>query len=172
MLTQEQLDEFKPWLISVVKTGSRTLPWIKNPHDHDFIFYAQDIDNGKLLTKLFKLKEKECWGVSLLEPKFAPFAYEYHYMQVLYGSQKPDYNIFEHIHDYKTCLVKYGLNRKIDDKKTWYHILTGIYFLDNGEYSLTEEQTININLCHDKQMTAEIYQHIQERLVAYSKEAI
>lgn len=172
MLAQEQLEEFKPWLISVVKTGSRTLPWITNPNDYDFIFYTQNIDNGQLLTKLFNMKEKECWGVSLLKPKFAPFAYEYHYMVNVYGDQKPNYDIFEHIAEYKLCLVKRGLNRENDGKKNWYHILTGIYLLDNGEYSLTEEQIININLCHDKQMTPEIYQYIQERLTTYSKEMI
>ena len=139
-------------------------PFLITKTDSGFEFSLYEEPKSRTLILAFV-------GVSLLAPKFAPFAYEYHYMQVLYGSQKPDYNIFEHIHDYKTCLVKYGLNRKIDDKKTWYHVLTGIYFLDNGEYSLTEEQTININLCHDKQMTAEIYQHIQERLVTYSKEA-
>lgn len=168
MLTQEQFDEFKPWLISVVKTGSQSLPWIEKPHDHDYIFYVNDITNGKMLVKLFKMKNKECWGISSLEPKIAPFAYQYQYMSIVLGGQKPSYNIFEHIDEYKTCLVRRGLGKENDSKKNWYHILTGIYFLENGDYILTDEQKENINLCHDQQMTYEIYEYIQEKLSGYA----
>lgn len=56
MLTTKQLDEFKPWLISVAKTGSRTLPWIEQPRDTDYMFYVKDLKDGKLMSKLFSNK--------------------------------------------------------------------------------------------------------------------
>ena len=40
----------------------------------------------------------------------------------------------------------------------------------SGEYKITEEQAKNIQLCHDKQMSEELYFYIQQRLTEYSKE--
>lgn len=49
-------------------------------------------------------------------------------------------------------------------RKHWYHILTGIYLIQNDSYELTEEQMSNIRLCHARQMTQEIYDYIQATL--------
>ena len=61
-------------------------------------------------------------------------------------------------------LFGWGLSRRSVRLKAkyWYHILTGIYLIQNGKYELTEEQAQNVNLCHDKKMTLEIYNSIQE----------
>lgn len=170
MLTTKQLDEFKPWLISVAKTGSRTLPWIEQPRDTDYIFYVKDLKDGKLMSKLFSMKSGECWGVSLLRPFVGTFAYEYSFANLIYGDELPKFDIFEHRDEYAACLVRKGLGDKDKSKKSWYHILTGIYMLDNCSYILTEQQKTNINLCHQKNTSDEIYDFIQERLSQYKLE--
>lgn len=45
-------------------------------------------------------------------------------------------------------------------EKSIYHLLTGIYILQNNSYDLTEEQIANINLAHDKQCTHELYEFV------------
>lgn len=56
MLTNNELKQFQPWLISVAKTGSGALPWIKAPHDTDYVFYTTNRRDTAHLIKLFKLK--------------------------------------------------------------------------------------------------------------------
>lgn len=174
MLTNNELKLFEPWVISVAKTGSSALPWIKDPYDTDYVFYVTNRRDTARLIKLFKLKPiDECWIVGELSTNKCArlYAYEYHYLQPLFGTEFPDYDIFEHINEYKQILINHGLGQPLVVKhKFWYHVLTGIYMLDNGRYELTEEQIKNVNLCHDRQMTEELYNYIQERLAQYKAE--
>ena len=173
MLTNQELEQFQPWLISVVRTGSSTLPWISMPHDTDYICFVQNKRNTKQLVELYKLKPKnECWMVREFElGKVRIYSYEYHYLQPLFGNEFPTYDIFEHINEYKKILVESGLGTTfVPEHKFWYHILTGIYLLDNGKYELTPEQENEIRLCHSRQMTKEIYNFIQQRLQEYKQE--
>ena len=67
-------------------------------------------------------------------------------------------------------LVTYGLKHKFSiTSKQWYHILTGIYLIQNGSYDLTYEQKHNIQMCHDKRMTSELFEWIQEQLQQFKK---
>lgn len=169
MLTNEEIKLFDGWLVSIALTGSKSLSWIENHHDTDYVFYVNDMKNHKALVELFKLKPKnECWRVSCFDIKARIYAYQYHFLQVLYGNEVPQYDIFEHSNDYKRKMVEYGLNKPLTPyDKFWYHILTGIYMLQNGKYELTDEQIANVRLCHDKQMTQEIYDYIQGMLLEY-----
>ena len=174
MLTNKELEQFQPWLISVAKTGSSTLPWIKDPYDTDYVFYVTDRRDIAKLTKLFKLRPiDECWIVGELSTNICArlYAYEYKFLQPLFGTDFPDYDIFEHEAEYKQILIEHGLGQPLVVKhKFWYHVLTGIYMLENGTYNLTEDQINNINLCHDRQATKEIYDYIQEMLAKYKAE--
>lgn len=172
MLSIEKLKEFEPWLISVAKTGSVSLPWIKNPHDIDYVFYVNGKDNKKLV-ELFKLKPKnECWIVGELNIQGSrPYSYEYYYLQPIFGTIFPDYNIFNYKTEYKASLIKKGYNKALySGQKFWYHILTGIYLLENDSYTLTDEQIANIRLCHDRAITEELYNFIQQKLTQYNAE--
>ena len=172
MLLIEELNNYKPWLISVGLTGSSVLPWIEKPNDTDYIFY---VTNNRTEEKLFSLmKEKpynECWFVQELDKAtMAFYAYEYHFIKPIFGEKFPDYDVLQHIVDYKKILIQHINNEFNPKAKYWYHILTGIYLIQNGKYELTEEQAQNVNLCHDKKMTLEIYNSIQEQLLIYKKE--
>lgn len=173
MISNDELKTFKPWLVSVAQTGSGILPWIENPHDTDYIFYVRNRKDVKKLILLFKLRPKnECWIVDELEVQGTRlYSYEYYYLKPVFGNDFPTYNILEHVNDYKRELIKKGLGKPfIVEAKFWYHVLTGIYLLDNEKYELTEEQISNIQLLHDRKGTQELYDYIQERLKYYEAE--
>lgn len=55
-------------------------------------------------------------------------------------------------------------NGKMD--KCIYHILTGLYILQNNSYNFTPEQIYNINLAHDKECSEELYNWVLETVRA------
>lgn len=176
MITAEQAQIFGDWIIAVNKMGSSVLPWIDNPHDLDYEVYVKDIKDRKKLAELYSYREDkgsmfargECWFSREKRP-CAPYCYQYHFAQKVYGEDIPKFDIFENKEDYMACLVKSGLGETNYNGKFWYHILTGIYMLENGDYFLTDEQIVNVRLCHDKQMTDDIYNYIQKKLEEFSK---
>ena len=173
MLTQTQLDAYKPWLISVVKKGSSVLPWIKNPRDKDYIFYVTDNTCSERLVEVHKLQPKEeCWLFDTFDNCHARvYSYQDNFSVPIYGTNFPQFDIFKNKEQYKQRLVSHGLNKTFNSRyKGWYHILTGIYMLNNGSYDLTPEQAENVRLCHDRMMTSEIYNYIQTQLSEYEKE--
>lgn len=128
----------------------------------------EDLENP-LREQIFANKPKnECWFIfnkqKFRDPKI--YSYQRHFQKVLYGTPtRGQYDIFENEIEYKQHLIQYGLGKPFEPQyKTMYHILTAIYLFDNGEYSITEEQAKNIQLCHDRKMTQEIYNFIQARL--------
>lgn len=171
MTTVEAAAKFKSNIIAIVKSGSSVLPWINNPHDADYIIYTES-DQGEWASEFYKLKPKnDCWFITdISNKKIRLFQYLYHYSQLVYGeSIEPRPDIFEYEKEYKSVLVE-QLNKQNRKQKYWYHILTGIYLLENRDYYLTEEQSQNVQLCHDKQITLEIYNYIQEQLSKYKVE--
>ncbi len=173
MLSKEELDKFTPWLISVAQLGSSVLPWIDNARDIDYAFYVTNNHLGKRTSALTKDRPRgECWFVDELgnQQSARLYAYEYHFLKPIYGDKFPVVDIFKDLPKYKEILINCG-NCEFDPKsKHWYHVLTGIYLIQNGEYKLTEEQARDVRACHDKQMTLEIYNYIQEQLLEYKKE--
>ena len=172
MLTKEELDTYKPWLISVALTGSSTLPWITNPHDTDYVCFVTDNHLSGWCYEFLKNKPKEeCWFIKELnQPPMLLYAYEYHFLKPVYGEEFLTCDVLEDIPKYKDVLIKCGSCDFDPRSKQWYHILTGIYLIQNGKYELTEEQAQAVQACHDKQMTIEIYNYIQEQLSKYRKE--
>lgn len=171
MEIQEASRLFHPPIIAVVKTGSSILPWIENPHDTDFIVYA-DGNEGEWLADFYKLRpDGQCWFVDDIKNKnMRLFQYMYHYVQPVFGSlDSPRPDIFEYKEEYKRKLIT-QLGSPFSGFKYWYHVLTGIYMLENGEYTLTEEQIQNVRLCHDRKMTLDIYDYIQAQLLKYKQE--
>jgi hypothetical protein len=171
MTILEAADEFKSHIIAIVKSGSSVLPWIDNPHDTDYIIYTES-EQGEWVSAFYKLKPKnDCWFITnISNKKIRLFQYLYHYSQLVYGeSIEPQPDIFEYEKEYKLILIE-QLGKPLRKQKYWYHILTGIYLLENRDYYLTEEQLQNVRLCHDRQITLEIYNYIQEQLLKYKKE--
>lgn len=173
MITNEVLEQFRPWLISVAKVGSSVVPWIDNPRDTDYIFIVQNSRDVKKSVELRKYQPtNECWLLAPLERSMTMVGvYQYHWLEPVFGDTFPQYDIFEHLEEYKESLVFRGLNKVFDPGfKHWYHMLSGIYIIENGKYELTEEQAKNVRLCHDREMTEEIYNYIQQKLQEYKEE--
>lgn len=174
-MDKELIEKYASLINSVYLTGSFVVPWIENSHDRDYVIFVNDIRDARI-ADLYKEKQKdECFLCTTVEKKQNPriFSYERYFEQIQYGDfvESEGYFIFDHKDEYKQCLVDNGLGKPYDTRfKFWYHILTGIYLLDNGEYELTDEQIANVRLCHDKQMTQEIYDYIQKRLLEYKNE--
>lgn len=168
MISQEEYNNYKHWIVTVEQTGSSILPWIENPHDVDYIFYVNDMDRIDLMIELLKHKPHgECWFIdSAHKNETAKYhAYQQIFRKHIYGRLRSAFDIFQNIVAYKHELVSYGLQEPFSPQyKKWYHILTGIYLIQNESYELTSEQKHNIQMCHDNRMTPELFEWIQEQL--------
>lgn len=168
------INKYSLYIKRIYKTGSSVLPWITNSHDKDYIIWVEAFPDIRGFELFAEKPKDECWFLETEDSKLNPKIYSYQKMfeEVLYDDMSPEtkYDIFVN-DEYKQYITKYALGKPYTPQyKWWYHILTGIYLLDNGEYKITEEQAKNIQLCHDKQMSEELYFYIQQRLTEYSKE--
>lgn len=171
----ELLNEaYGDWIVGIYRIGSSVVPWIDSPHDIDYLIFVTDNHDIRMGELLEKRPEGECWFVSCPNKTRHPRNWSYicNFKELLYGKPmaSEEYDIFEHEQEYKTHLIQYALGKPYSPQyKFWYHVLTAIYLFDNGGYFVTDEQKANIKLCHDKQMTQEIYDYIQNRLLEYAE---
>ena len=89
------------------------------------------------------------------------WAYLIHFLIPVYGDIKHEYPQFDILDEDKIDYLK-NLRDEINSErfkhsmkktgrtKRLYHVLCGIYFIENGSYELTEEQKKNVNIAHDK----------------------
>lgn len=162
------------WIKAIYKTGSAILPWIADPRDEDYVFLV-DEEQATIPRKaeLYDLRPINTTWICTSRPYLSKeiIAYECHFVELLAGENSTElYDIFKNEAEYKWTLVKTGLGANLERTQTWkfwYHILTGIYLLENGDYALTDEQIVNVQLCHDRKMTKELYEFIQSKLAEY-----
>lgn len=172
MFNNELLESLKPNIIAVYKVGSSVIPWINNPHDVDYCVYTQcERHHGRLMPLYEARQSGECVFCRPTSSISTPHIYSYIEMfrEKVFGEDVEMYNILNDVDNYKKCLIEKGLGYEYTPiTKKWYHILTGIYIIENGKYELTDEQIANVQLCHDRQMTQEIYDFIQSKLTEYN----
>ena len=89
------------------------------------------------------------------------YVYQSHFAKIIYGEKKSIFGDIDILgkdkSDYLSNL-KYEINcdgfkkqmKKTGRTKRLYHVLCGIYFIENNSYELTEEQKKNVNIAHDK----------------------
>lgn len=177
-LPEKILKDLQPWLISVVETGSQTIPWIQGARDRDIVFYVQHKNSSPEIRYFNELRTHykpngECWIPETIPDRKYLFGYEYHFMRPIWGTEVPPWDIFEPIMQerVKRFLVYWAKTHRNDLKsKLWYHALTEVYLLQNGDYFLTPEQQINVQNCHDRAMTPEIHNFIVQELNKYAQE--
>lgn len=132
-------------------------------HQESFIYWVTQKDDTKVPTK----------------DRFYPvWIYLANYMQNLFGediiSQFKDYIIWEDADNYLQS-AKYLIETQIEPYlkannkllKKVYHILVGLYFIENKAYDLTEEQIQNINYLHDNpdsDISWQLYENIKKTL--------
>lgn len=178
-IQQDVLDKIKDlylyiqdYVISVVLGGSYTLDYIFNRDDIDIFYICKNDEKCKdaLLkyaqwrqlgdNKEFKYKHKISilfYTIDMYDQKMIdrPWIYLFNFQIVLHGKYRPQYDILSQKEDYKKVLRK-ALNYVIEYKEKegkyhkWiYHILSGIYMMENNSYELTNEQIEDVNICHD-----------------------
>ena len=180
----------KDYVISVIIGGSHTLDYIDNKDDVDIFYVCENTENRK--TALFKyyewtqLKDNKAfkkehkistlfYTIDMYNQKMLdrPWIYLFNFQVVLHGEYKPQYDILSKKDDYIQVL-KRALNYVIEYKEQenkyhkWiYHILSGIYILENNSYTLTDEQIKNVNICHnliETDKVAELFEYCVNKL--------
>lgn len=176
-LSEEQLQSLSPWLLSVAETGSRTIPWIKNAKDRDLVFYVTNPGACPEVKEFRKLRDKyrpaaECWILEEMSDLIYLFGYQYKYLKPIWGTEFPTWNIFdpEIEQNIKRYLIHWVAINNHLGLKLWYHVLTLIYLFQNREYSLTEEQQIKVQECHDRKMQMETYYFIVNTVNSWAEE--
>lgn len=95
------------------------------------------------------------------KPALPSFAYQFHFSMGLHGDKEKafgDYDILGKDKEDYLANLRYEINsesflrqmKKTGRTKRLYHVLCGLYFIENGSYELTEEQKRNVNIAHDK----------------------
>jgi hypothetical protein len=165
--------------VAIYYGGSRVDPVIDNPHDYDYICFAKRLRSQRLRQKLVKAKLAASGSISKKErekqlavqsqdsperdfsqirvvpyTQITWFSYLDSLMTKVMGEDvcpKTDI-ISEHRAEFIECLktkAKELIDGKILNQKRWYHLLRGVYILQNNSYEVTEEQRREINILHD-----------------------
>jgi hypothetical protein len=178
--------------IAIYYGGSRVDPVVDNPHDYDYICFAKRLRSQRLHQKLTKAKlavsgsipKKEREKQSAIQSHDSPvrdfsqvrvvpytkitwFSYLDSLMIKVVGEDicpKTDI-ITEHRAEFIECLktkAKELIDGKILNQKRWYHLLRGIYILQNNSYEVTDEQRREINILHD---LATGYEQVRDKTI-------
>ena len=133
-----------------------------NTNEREIVFRTIRKDNLELKTIVKSLQDD--YNVMVLtttvfdQQRFYDGSYQFHYKEisVLFGDpihfakeillNKKDYI---DVLNYSIERAYYFEEKTGEIPKNTYHIVTGVYMLQNDSYDLTPEQIENINICHD-----------------------
>ena len=184
---QPLYDVVKNYCIGIVLIGSYVLPWIRNKHDIDVLVIFKDNMKYDLLTcyseNIALIRELQAQGITPLIRDFDRllnqercYVYENNFCIKLFESE-PFNTSFDIFNKRYVNILKANfeyVSNEYQDKnqipKFLYHILTGIYMIQNNSYELTEEQIENINIVHDMEdteMIGELFNYCKEWLNNY-----
>ena len=144
----------------------------------DFQKELRQLDDRIMIISHFLAVDKHWYDESVFVPKelearakLPAYAYLFRYDKFVCGNDNIDKKNIDilneptrgrYIESLKRCSLRvknYYESRK-KYSKSIYHLLTGIYILQNNSYDLTKEQIANINLVHDKECTQELYDFV------------
>lgn len=166
-------NDLHPYIVAVYKGGSNRIPFIKNPHDRDYEVYIKPDMPKTLFPKIFTDRERGediCVRRDGENVAVAYWTWSLKYSEVIVGNDiLKDFDFFtikdEWINVARDMLQKCRyFNETGGTVKRWYHVLAGLYVIENGGYDFTEEQIENIRLLHDRQGTVELYDYIKKKL--------
>lgn len=161
----------QPYCIAIYLGGSRCSPYIKNPHDIDFICFADkpiDMCHIRRLLHFYFLDnpvDELCDFIQVRckqREEFAYGSYNNRLMKKLVGEDinfKVD--IIRKDRAQYIKILKETINKLdkgiIGNQKRWYQVLYGYFIVLNRSYELTPEQVEIINIVHDQQKGWEKY---------------
>lgn len=170
-LAQKVYNYLQPFCISIYLGGSYCQPFIKNPHDIDFICFSKEpreMCDIKRSLYFFLKKNKVDKKYDFIQIRNAAKeeqsygSYINKEMIHLVG-EKLNFN-FDIINKDRKKYVSILLdtidklnNNIIKNKKRWYQVLRGYYILLNNSYDMTAEQIEILNKVHDQENGWEEY---------------
>ena len=175
----------KPYVI--LKTGSSTIPWIKNPHDTDYAIFFDDVGDAILAYKNFHkyVDEKPSNNCVMIHtnaintPKYCWWAYELLFAKVIKGDigNLYQYRDMKEVLENPTEEIKRHIAKDIHDSffRVWcytkhfdenpkilYHVFIWKCLLEKGNLNLTEEEGKMVNDLHDRKFSKEEMDRMKE----------
>lgn len=149
----------------VYKSGSGINPYINNPHDVDYVVFLADDEfynfNQTKYNDGHLIKAK----LSTYGDKVSVWSYLWGYMQLVEGEAVQLPNFFDKKDEWIVVAKKYlyhrgkrksHLDQNKKQRKSFYHLLMGLYVLENNSYKLTPEQANNVQLAHDGNLPEDV----------------
>lgn len=165
----------KEHCIGIYVGGSFGISYLNSYHDIDIFIVCPNLEERKIVFKMIRKDNQELKNkVDYLKEKYNAMvltttlfdqqhffgsSYQFHYKNdcVVFGQEiNFAQDILGNKNDYIQMLkyllekVHYFKEKKNIILKDIYHILTGIYILQNNSYDFTSEQIENINICHEE----------------------
>lgn len=157
----------------VYKTGSAVNPYIGNPHDNDYIVFLSDSEFDSFNQTKYADGHLMKRQLSTYGDVVKVHSYLWGYMQLVEGEAVQLPNFFdkkdEWLAEAKTYLYYEGERKSPYDqnnkqRKSFYHLLMGLYILENKSYQLTPIQSINVQLAHDGNLPQREIEWLYEKL--------
>lgn len=158
-------ESFKDYIKSIYIVGSKSVNFINNPHDIDVVIISDEKDKLIDLLRVDNLRLNLLENLKLdihvsTEDFFLNHFHWHHPFCKLYkGEELEIRDILSNKELVKKDLIKrcnglknnefFNKDNRLCLLKPWYHIYAIMCYLDNDNYTLTEEQLYNINILHD-----------------------
>ena len=157
----------------VYKTGSGVNPYINNPHDIDYIVLLSDSEFDSFTQTKYADGHLMKRQLSTYGNDVKVWSYLWGYMQLVEGEAVQLPNFFdkkdEWMADAKTYLYYDGqrkshLDQNNKQRKSFYHLLMGLYIFENNSFELTPEQANNVQLAHDGNLPQEVIEWMYSKV--------
>lgn len=157
----------------VYKTGSAVNPYIGNPHDVDYIVFLTDSEFDTFNQTKYADGHLIKTQLSTYGDTIKVHSYLWGYMKLVEGQAVALPNFFSKKAEWfevaKTYLYYDGqrkshLDQNNKQRKSFYHLLMGLYIFENNSYYLTPEQANNVQLAHDGNLPQEVIEWIYSKV--------
>ena len=157
----------------VYKTGSGVNPYINNPHDNDYIVFLGDNEFDSFNQTKYNDGHLMKRQLSTYGDVVKVHSYLWGYMQLVEGQAVQLPNFFDKKDEWlsvaKTYLYYEGkrkshLDQNGKQRKSFYHLLMGLYILQNNSFELSTEQANNVQLAHDGNLPQEIIEWLYSKI--------
>lgn len=157
----------------VYKTGSGVNPYINNPHDNDYVVFLSDSEFHSFDQRTYKDGHLIKSTLSTYGNIVNVWSYLWGYMQLVEGEAVPLPNFFDKKDEWfevaKTYLYYDGqrkshLDQNNKQRKSFYHLLMGLYIFENNSYYLTPEQAYNVQLAHDGNLPQDVIEWLYSKV--------
>lgn len=167
----ELFQELQPYCKAIYLGGSYTQSYLKNPHDIDYIFFADNnyertLMKGRIARYQSRhkelLDEKDDFVQTRLTNKEEHNYGSYIHKDMILVCGTPVNFTFDPVNKDRNEYIDILKNkiRSVRNPKRYYQFYRGYLLVTKGTYDLTEEEIENLNMLHDQK--PEDYEKIQK----------